>query len=77
MFIWGQVKSTECIPVDLYPDIIYKNIFDFRCDDNNAYWHSSLIVERIDKRTLLTTTNSVYKIVGDIQKNITLENGKI
>ncbi|XP_069117807.1 LOW QUALITY PROTEIN: mis18-binding protein 1-like [Argopecten irradians] len=42
---------------------------------NEEFWKSSVIKERIDRTTVQTSSGTLYKLIGDIDKIYTLEEG--
>ena len=49
--------------------------FFYIFSDTDEYWHSTAIDHVKDKRTLVTTSGSIYKLHGKICKLDTLERG--
>ncbi|XP_046355818.2 mis18-binding protein 1-like [Haliotis rufescens] len=44
-------------------------------DREDEYWHSSVICQRLDQKRVMTSSGSVYQLVGPIQKLDALEAG--
>ncbi|XP_064602489.1 mis18-binding protein 1-like [Liolophura sinensis] len=44
-------------------------------DPEENFWHSSVIVKRIDNKTVLSGSGTVYKLLGDIEEHDALEAG--
>jgi hypothetical protein len=51
--------------------------FFYIFSDTDEYWHSTAIDHVKDKRTLVTTSGSIYKLHGKICKLDTLERGNL